>query len=60
MFGAAGKTPAINGGMRGGFRGGGDEEDEDADADDEGGAGLSRNAISLDQVINFTFSSGKS
>ena len=49
MFGAAGKTPTVNGGMRGGFRGGGGG-DEDEDEDDEAGAGLSRNAISLDQV----------
>ncbi len=47
MFGAAGKTPAINGGMRGGFRGGGDEEDDD---EEDGGSGFSRDAISLDQV----------
>ena len=47
MFGSAGKTPTINGGMRGGFRGIGEEEDEE---DNESGAGLSRDAISLDQV----------
>ena len=46
MFGSAGKSPAVNGGMRGGFRGGDDEEDED----EEGGASFRKEAISLDQV----------
>lgn len=45
MFGSAGRTPAINGGVRGGFRG-----DDDDDDEDDSGTGLSRNAISLDQV----------
>lgn len=56
MFGSAGRTPAINGGMRGGFREGNDDEDDDH----EGGAGLSRNAISLDQVGNLTTDEGRS
>ena len=49
MFGSAGKSPAVNGGMRGGFRGGDDEEDED----EEGGASFKRDAISLDQVSGY-------
>jgi hypothetical protein len=45
MFGAMGRTPAINGGMRG-SRG----DDDDDDDDDDGGASFKRDAISLDQV----------
>ena len=45
MFGAMGKTPALNGGIRGSS--GGDDEDED---DDDDGARFRKDAISLDQV----------
>jgi hypothetical protein len=43
MFGSAGKTPLINGGMRGG-------EADDDDDDEDGGLALRKDAISLDQV----------
>ena len=42
MFGSAGLSPAINGGMRGG--------DADDDDDDDDGPSFKRDAISLDQV----------
>jgi hypothetical protein len=51
MFGAMGRTPAINGGMRG-SRG----DDDDDDDDDDGGASFKRDAISLDQVGFVTLS----
>ncbi|WWC71098.1 uncharacterized protein I206_105051 [Kwoniella pini CBS 10737] len=46
MFGTAGKTPLVNGGMRGNF---GDDDDDDED-DDESGTRLKRDNISLDQA----------
>ncbi|WVW85094.1 hypothetical protein I302_107131 [Kwoniella bestiolae CBS 10118] len=45
MFGNAGKTPLVNGGMRGGR----DDDDEDED-DEEGGTRLKKDNISLDQA----------
>lgn len=42
MFGSAGLTPAMNGGIRG--------QVEDDDDDDDDGPALKRDAISLDQV----------
>lgn len=44
MFGSAGKTPAANGGMRGGR----DEDDDDEDEDDH--ARFHKSDISLEQV----------
>lgn len=49
MFGAAGRTPAMNAAMRGGMRGGDDDEDDDDD-DDLSGTKLKRETISLDQA----------
>ncbi|OCF56943.1 hypothetical protein L486_05799 [Kwoniella mangroviensis CBS 10435] len=46
MFGSAGKTPLINGGMRGRSM---DDDDEDDD-DDESGTKLKKDNISLDQA----------
>ena len=46
MFGSAGKTPASNGGIRGGR----DDDDDDDDADDEDKARFMKSDISLEQV----------
>jgi hypothetical protein len=43
MFGSAGLSPAMNGGMRGGSA-------DDDDDDDDDGPSFKRDAISLDQV----------
>jgi uncharacterized membrane protein YkoI len=48
MFGAAGRTPAMNAAMRG-MRSN-DEDDDDDDDDDMPGTKLKREAISLDQA----------
>ncbi|WRT66726.1 uncharacterized protein IL334_003689 [Kwoniella shivajii] len=45
MFGNAGKTPLVNGGMRGG-----NDDNDDEDDDDESGTRLKRDNISLDQA----------
>jgi hypothetical protein len=45
MFGSAGKTPAANGGIRGGSR-----DDDDDDEDDEDKARFMKSDISLEQV----------
>lgn len=55
MFGAMGRTPAINGGMRGSRA-----DDDDDDDDDDGGASFKRDAISLDQVGPVTLSHNQS
>jgi len=44
MFGSAGKTPAANGGIRGG------RDDDDDDEDDEDKARFMKSDISLEQV----------
>ncbi|WWD18808.1 hypothetical protein CI109_103263 [Kwoniella shandongensis] len=45
MFGNLGRSPAMNGGMRGG-----NDDDDDDDDDDDAGARLRKEAISLDQA----------
>ena len=45
MFGSAGKTPAANGGIRGGR-----DDDDDEDDDDEDRARFTKSDISLEQV----------
>jgi len=45
MFGSAGKTPAANGGIRGGR-----DDDDDDDEDDEDKARFMKSDISLEQV----------
>ena len=45
MFGSAGKTPASNGGIRGGR-----DDDDDDDEDDEDKARFMKSDISLEQV----------
>ncbi|WWC88306.1 uncharacterized protein L201_003214 [Kwoniella dendrophila CBS 6074] len=47
MFGNAGKTPLVNGGMRGSYN---DDDDDEEDEDDEAGTRLKRDNISLDQA----------
>jgi hypothetical protein len=46
MFGSAGKTPAANGGIRGGR----DDDDDDDDEDDEDRTRFMKSDISLEQV----------